>query len=320
MKKIGFKICSIVTSTLLIAVSLCAAITAQAATLPVFALSSAACVRPGETVEFTVDVNENRGYCAGEFLVEYDPEILTPVSITKGDAASEYFVSNTQYGDGQVFFAVISTELMDTAGTVATLRFTANEDIVLSSSELSLSVNSLVGNIAVGYGYNSVKCTANDGEVHVAKRIFVPDANAPEQTEELRVIAADNGFVLSGSTFRNLIQSKLNSNFTNITAKYFSAKNTVLSAAQKLTTGCRIQFVNGSKVVSEMTVSVKEDVNGDYGCNGEDAMLTNLVVCGALSESELSPAQRMAADANGNGVIDAEDVAIMDANGLDPTK
>lgn len=320
MKKTGFKICSIVISTLLIAVSLCVAITAQAASLPVFTLSSAACVRPGETVEVTVDVNENRGYCAGEFLVEYDPSVLTPVSITKGEAASDYFVSNTQYGNGQVFFAVISTELMDNAGTVATLKFTAKKDVVLSSSELNLSVNSLVGNISVGYGLNSVRSTANDGKVHVAKQVVVPDANNPALTEELEIVMENNSFILNGSTFRNLIQSALNSNFTNMTAKYFSAKNTVLSSVQKLTTGCRIQLTGGSKVIGEITVSVSEDVNGDYGCNGEDAMLANLVVSGALSESELSPAQRMAADADGNGVIDAEDVAIMDANGLDPTK
>lgn len=320
MKRRSKKIYSLILSTLLVAVSLCAAITAQAASLPVFTLSSASCVRPGDTVEFTVNVNESQGYCAGEFLIEFDADILTPVSITKGGAASEYFVSNTEYGEGQVFFAVISTELMTDAGTVATLTFKANDGVVLSSGDLKLSVNSLVGNRSVGYGLNSVKSTVNGGEVHVARQIFVTDANDASLKEELAITLTDNIFVLSGSTFRNMIQSDLNTNFSGITAKYFDAVGTALTSAEKLTTGCKIKLMSGSTVVNELTVSISEDINGDYGCNGEDAVIANLVVSGALEESELSPAQRLAADADGNGKIDANDVAIMDANGLDPTK
>ncbi len=320
MKKRAFKICSFIISTVLIAVSLCAAITAQAAPLPVFTLSSASCVRPGETVEFTVDVNENRGYCAGEFLIEYDAAVLTPVSITKGAAASEYFVSNTEYGSGKVFFAVISTELMDDAGTVATLTFTANEGILLSSSDLELSVNSLVGDVSVGYGLNAVSSTANSGKVHVAKQIIVPDANNASAGEELKITLIDNTFVLSGSTCKNLFQPYISDDFSGVTVKCFDSDGVPLSVINNMTTGCRVRLMNGTAVLNEMTVSVNEDINGDYGCNGEDAMIANLVVSGALEESDLSPAQRLAADADGNGRIDENDVAIMEANGLDPTK
>ena len=320
MKKRTVKFSSIIVAGVLIAVSLCAAITAQAASLPEFTLSSASCVRPGETVEFTVDVNENRGYCAGEFLIKYDSSALTPISITKGEAASEYFVSNTEYGNGQVFFAVISTELMADEGTVATLTFKAKDSVVLSSSNLTLSVNSLVGNRSVGYGLNSVKSTAKGGEVHIAKQIFVPDANNISAKEELGITLSDNVYVLSGSTFRNLVQTALNSNFSGLTAKYFDAAGNAISAAQKLTTGYKIKLMNGNITVNELAVSVSEDVNGDFGCNGEDAMIANLVVSGALSESELSPEQRLAADADGNGTINAADVAIMEANGLNPQK
>ncbi|MBQ2931403.1 MAG: hypothetical protein IJE62_00965 [Clostridia bacterium] len=320
MKKRTIKISSLLIAAAVIAFSFSAAITAQAASLPEFTLSSASCVRPGETVEFTVDVNENRGYCAGEFLIKYDSSALTPVSITKGEAASEYFVSNTEYGNGQVFFAVISTELMADEGTVATLTFKAKDSVVLSSSDLTLSVNSLVGNRSVGYGLNSVKSTATGGEVHIAKQIFVPDADNTSIKEELGITLTDNVFVLSGSTFRNLVQTELNSNFTGLTAKYFDAAGNVISAAQKLTTGYKIKLMNGSTTVNEFAVSVSEDVNGDFGCNGEDAMIANLVVSGALSESDLSPEQRIAADADGNGTINSADIAIMEANGLDPTK
>lgn len=320
MKKRTVKFSSVIIAAVLIAVSLCAAITAQAASLPEFTLSSASCVRPGETVEITVDVNENRGYCAGEFLIEYDAGALTPVSITGGEASSEYFVSNTEYASGQVFFAVISTELMADEGTVATLTFKAKDSVVLSSSDLTLSVNSLVGNRSVGYGLNSVKSTAKGGEVHIAKQIFVPDADNTSAKEELGISLTDNVFVLCGSTFRNLVQTELNSNFTGLTAKYFDAAGNTVPAAQKLTTGYKIRLLNGNTVVNELAVSVSEDINGDFGCNGEDAMIANLVVCGEISESELSPEQRLAADADGNGIIDAADVAIMETSGLNPKK
>lgn len=294
---------------------LCFAFTANAAVLPEFTVSDLYQVRPGETVSVTVDVNENRGYCAGEFLLEYDSSVLTPVSVTKGEASSEYFAANPRYGDGQVFFAVISEKLMSAEGTVATVTFKAKDSVVIYSGDIELSVNSLVGNISVGYGLNSVKSTANGGEIHIAKQIFVPDAVDPSALEELSVISTANGFVLGATTFDNLIQSDVSENFASVTAKYYSASGAQLSAADKLTTLCRIKLTDGS-TTNTLTVSVKQDVNGDYDLDGEDAFIAGLVADGMLTEEQLGLVQSNAADANDDGCVDMADFEIMEANGL----
>lgn len=308
MKNRVIKICACLVSTITALSCLCLALTANAATLPEFTVSDHNQVRPGDTVSITVDVNENRGYCAGEFLLSYDPDVLTPVSVTKGEASSEYFAANTEYGDGQVFFAVISEELMSKSGTVATVTFEVNDSTILYSGDITLSVNSLVGNVSVGYGLNSVKSTAYGGIINVAKEISVP-------SEKLSLAADGAGYVLGATTFDNLIQSDISENFASLSTKYFSAAGTELSASVKLTTLCKIKVSDGSKT-NTFTVSVKQDVDGNYKLDGEDAFIAGLVASGMLSTDELGAAQSIAADADGDGDVDSNDFAIMEANGL----
>lgn len=317
MKHTAKKISSIIVATALLLSVICVAFVAQAATvLPAFSVSDVYQARPGDTITVTVDVNENRGYCAGEFLISYDKDVLTPVSITAGEAASEYFASNTEYASGKAFFAVISEDLMRSQGTVATLTFEAKEGTVLYSGDITLAVNSLVGNTAVGYGLNSVRSTATGGEVHIAKRIFVPDASNSSLTEELEVNGYEDGYILSGTTSDNLTQQNISNNFSSFTAEYLGADGTTLSAATKLTTGCEIKIFSGSTLVDTFTVSVQADVDGDYDSDAEDAYLALLVVNGICSAEDLSPERRHAADADGDGDIDAADVELLRLKGL----
>lgn len=309
MKNRAIKICACILGTLTALSCLCVAFTANAATLPEFTVSDLYQVRPGDTISVEVNVNENRGYCAGEFLLEYDPTVLTPVSIKRGEASSEYFASNTEYGNGQVFFAVISEELMSAEGNVATVTFEVDDSLVVYSGELELTVNSLVGNISVGYGLNSVRNTVNGGELHIAKRITVP-------AEELGVVADGTRHVLCATSIENMVQSDISKNFASLTTKYYSANGTALSAATRLTTLCTIKVTSGSRT-NTFVVSVKQDVDGNYKLDGEDAFIAGLVASGMLTEAELGKAQSNAADADGDGDIDAEDFAIMEANGLE---
>ncbi len=308
MKNRAIKICACILGTITALSCLCLGITANAASLPEFTVSDLYQVVPGDTISVEVNVNENRGYCAGEFLLEYDPAVLTPVSVTRGEASSEYFASNTEYGNGQVFFAVISEELMSASGNVATVTFEVNDALVIYSGEIELSVNSLVGNISVGYGLNSVRSTANGGELHIAKKITVP-------AEVLPVLPDGVNHVLCSTSIENMVQSDITKNFASLTTKYFSATGAALSASAKLTTLCKIKVSDG-KTTNTLVVSVKQDVDGNYKLDGEDAFIAGLVASGMLTEEELGVAQSNAADADGDGDVDAEDFAIMEANGL----
>ncbi len=278
-----------------------------AAPAPVFTVNGANQLRPGDEVTVNVSVNDNRGYCAGEFILGYDSDVLTPVSVKSGAAASEYFVSNKAYTDDEVYFAVIDEELMTDGGTLASVTFKVSEDVVLYSGDLTLSVPTLVGNITVGYGLNNVKSTANGGKIHAAKQVFVPDAVNPSVNEELSVKADDNGFVLGASTYTNLTHKAIANNFSTMTTKFVAANGTILPANSLLSTGCKIMVTDADNTTDLLTVSVKGDVDGNFSKDANDAFLVGMFESGLLSEEDIGTAYKDAADLNGDGTVDDAD-------------
>ncbi len=286
---------------------------ANAAALPVFTVSDVFQARPGDIVSVTVDVDENRGYCAGEFVLRYDPAVLTPIDVQAGEAASEYFAANKDYDSGEVFFAHISETLMPQAGTVATISFGVNEGVILYSGDLELKVNALVGDITVGQGLNDIKNTVNSGEIHAARKLTVPSGSVYEQ---LSLKNTNHGLLVSGLSVDNISADSIAENFFSITARAFSQAGGSLRAEQWLTTGCKVQLFDGNEMVNDFTVVVKADVNGDYHLDGEDAFLANLVAQGAASKSDLGYDRSEAADVNGDGVIDQTDIDALADNGL----
>lgn len=301
-KKIIAVICTV-------AVTATAAVFASqaAAPAPVFTVNSASQLRPGDEVTVNVSVNDNRGYCAGEFILGYDSDVLTPVNVESGDAASEYFVSNKAYADDEVYFAVIDETLMTDGGTLASVTFKVSENVVLYSGDLTLSVPTLVGNITVGYGLNNVKSTAKSGQIHAAKQVFVPDAVNPGVNEELTVKADGNGFVLGASTYTNLTHNAIAKNFTSLATKFASANGTVLTADSLLSTGCKVIVTDTDNTSNTLTVSVKGDVDGNCSKDANDAFLVGMFESGLLSEEDIGTAYKDAADLNGDGKVDDTD-------------
>lgn len=301
-KKIIAVICTV-------AVTATAAVFASqaAAPAPVFTVNGANQLRPGDEVTVNVSVNDNRGYCAGEFILGYDSDVLTPVNVVSGDAASEYFVSNKAYADDEVYFAVIDETLMTDGGTLASVTFKVSENVVLYSGDLTLSVPTLVGNITVGYGLNNVKSTAKGGQIHAAKQVFVPDAVNLGIDEELSVKADGNGFVLGASTYTNLTHNAIAKNFTSLATKFTAANGTVLPANSLLSTGCKVTVTDTDSTSSTLTVSVKGDVDGNCTKDANDAFLVGMFESGLLSEEDIGTAYKDAADLNGDGKVDDTD-------------
>ncbi len=281
-----------------------------AAPAPVFTVNGASQLRPGDEVTVNVSVNDNRGYCAGEFILGFDSDVLTPVSVKSGEAASEYFVSNKAYTDSEVYFAVIDEELMTDGVTLASVTFKVSENVVLYSGDLSLSVPTLVGNITVGYGLNNVKSTANGSQIHAAKQVFVPDAANPAIDEELSVKADANGFVLGASTYTNLTHNAIAQNFTSLTTKFISANGTVLPANSLLSTGCKVMVTDTNNISNTLTVSVKGDVDGNCSKDANDAFLVGMFESGLLTNEDIGTAYKDAADLNGDGKVDDTDFEI----------
>ena len=207
---------------------------------PVFTVNGASQLSPGDEVTVTVCVNDNRGFCAGEFILGYDSDVLTPIDVDGGEAASEYFVGNANYDEGKVYFAVVDEQLMTDGGTLASVTFRVSDDVLLYSGDLTLSVPTLVGNVSVGFGFNNVKSTTKDGMIYAAKQIVVPDAVNPAVDEALKLFAQPSGYVLGATTFANLTQSALAANFGAVKAEFYSANSSKLPATSLLSTGCKI--------------------------------------------------------------------------------
>ncbi|MBQ3497727.1 MAG: hypothetical protein IJA87_01225 [Clostridia bacterium] len=299
---------------ILVAICIAALVTAAAivtthaaAPAPAFTVNSASQLRPGDEVTINVSVNNNRGYCAGEFILGYDSDVLTPISVESGEAASEYFVSNKAYTGNEVYFAVIDEELMTDGGTLASVTFKVSENVVLYSGDLTLSVPTLVGNISVGYGLNNVKSTANGGKIYAAKQIFVPDAVNPSVNEELSIKAASGSYVLGASTYANLTHNAIAKNFTSLATKFTTANGTMLPANSLLTTGCKVIVTDTDNTSNTLTVSVKGDVDGNCSKDANDAFLVGMFESGLLTEDDIGTAYKDAADLNGDGKVDDTD-------------
>ena len=274
---------------------------------PVFTVNGASQLRPGDEVTVSVTVNDNKGFCAGEFILGYDSAALTPVAIQGGEAVSEYFVGNENYANGKVYFTVINDSLMKDSGTVAEVTFKVKDSVVLYSGKLTLTVPTLVSDVALGYGYFPIKSTTSAGEIHAAKQVFVPDANNPAVNEELAVKADSNGYVLVGSTYANLVQSEIAKNFGALKAEFFAANGAALASQTLLTTGCKIKLTDSNGKVNNVVMSVKGDVDGNCTMDANDAFLVGMYQNGLLSAEDLGSAYENAADLNGDGKVDGAD-------------
>ena len=91
---------------------------------------------------------------------------------------------------------------------------------------------------------------------------------------------------------------------------------TVECADTVLKTGSVIKLVKDGKVKAEYTVVIYGDINSDGIADGNDAFLVNMIVSGMISADALTAAQRMAADPNHDGKINATDFALLEDAGL----
>jgi len=74
--------------------------------------------------------------------------------------------------------------------------------------------------------------------------------------------------------------------------------------------------VKDGEVKAEYTVIIYGDIDCDGVADGNDSFLVNMVVSGMLSADALTAAQKLAADPNHDGKIDAADSALLADSGL----
>lgn len=91
---------------------------------------------------------------------------------------------------------------------------------------------------------------------------------------------------------------------------------TIECADSVLKTGSVIKLMKDGVCKAQYTVVIYGDLNSDAKANGEDAFIANMIANGVLSADSLTEAQKRAADPNHDGVINADDVALLSNAGL----
>lgn len=280
-----------------------------------FTVSTVKAAHGGDRVSVTV-TSEDAGYLAGQFTLKFDTDVLTPVAVTAGEAAGDYFIGNKDYASDEVFFATIDDSLISSDGVVATIDFDVKEVFLVSTADLSLTVGTLVGDVPQGYGYNDLDYTTENGRVYASRDLQVPDYN-DSSLMEILPLTVKNGFFASGTTWKNLTVDALAANFSeSFENTYLDKAGNELSGQSLMTTGSRILLRSGSKE-DVLTLSVHGDVDGNYTSDGADAFYAYLVSQGLLNENNSDESVLLAADADNNGVVDENDISLLEARGLE---
>lgn len=81
-------------------------------------------------------------------------------------------------------------------------------------------------------------------------------------------------------------------------------------------TGTRINFVSDSSTVSSYEYVLYGDVNGDKWYDGADSIIVGCLANGLLSREQVGEAAYAASDCNHDGVVDENDVAILEQAGI----
>ncbi|HBL40932.1 MAG TPA: hypothetical protein DDY98_04905 [Ruminococcaceae bacterium] len=91
---------------------------------------------------------------------------------------------------------------------------------------------------------------------------------------------------------------------------------TIECADTALRTGSVIKVMCNDVCRAQYTVIIFGDVDSNGTTDGTDSYYLNLIASGMVSADVLTPAQKMAADPNHDGKIDADDVALLANAGL----
>ncbi len=80
-------------------------------------------------------------------------------------------------------------------------------------------------------------------------------------------------------------------------------------------TGAVITMTGGEETV-DYTVVIRGDTDGDSVFNGMDSVIVNCIAEGLLTENQIGTAQFTAADSNCDGVVNIDDVMLLERSGL----
>ncbi len=142
---------------------------------------------------------------------------------------------------------------------------------------------------------------------------FITVADEPiSGNSALELNSADGGeMTISGFTAGATV-----SNLAEMTAEGWTASVATADGSDRIGTGSVITLTSAEGETIECTAVVYGDTNGDAWYDGTDSTLVSCLAGGLLSKEQVGEAAYTAADCNHDGVIDENDVALLEQAGL----
>jgi len=263
---------------------------------PTFEVVSATKSSVSSTVSVDIVVKNNPGIAGATLNVKY-ADGLKLLSVINGTAFSELSLTTPgQYNSPCKFlWDSISGQTLSN-GTILTLTFE-----VESNSK----------------GPFNIEISCNDGDVYNENLDTVCI-----KTKNGVILSTDGNILFSkhdsttkvdySKRFITGLQSHLDSldNYLSVNNGYECKYNKTIG------TGCIVSVKKDDIVVETYTIVIFGDANGDSWYDGQDAMLVNCIVNGMLTREQVGEAVWAAADCNHDGVIDENDVALLNEAGL----
>lgn len=244
---------------------------------------------PGETVEIPVYISNNTGIMGFKLNFTYNKDLLTPVSVTKGDVTSTGTLNDSIGTTEQNTFSTLwnNTTEVGENGELFVLTFKVNDNASYGTADIDISFSQAD---TFNEKYDDVKLICRDIEGAVTNMVPV----AKDKT----TVKPAEGYVYSNVTACNNIGQMLTPR----------SGNTLVGTPNNtgyFGTGTKVSAKNSSgAVVENYTIVITADVNGDSAADALDAALVSMVANG---KTDLEGAYHHACDFNANDFIDVED-------------
>lgn len=254
-------------------------------------------VHTGETVTVPITAANLLGIMGYGFDISYDPQVLTPISATPGEAYQDgYFVDsieNASNGHFHVYWCG-SDNVID-GGEVFSLTFLVSE---LADAETSITVTAAEDEV-YDANWNTVAVEELDITLTVNDNLLVL---TPLENIGLTI---KNGLLYGLKAVLNKVEDILEK-FRNHNLIAVDALGNELGENDIIGTGSKINIVKNNVILDSVTLVVLGDMNGDGKANNRDvSMLMRYLV----EKEQPEECQRQAADVDGDGVINNRDAA-----------
>lgn len=248
------------------------------------------------TVKVPICIKNNPGISGFKIKISYDPTALQPESLIAGAS-----------------FPAIYDNLGRKNGEISAIWIESSGKNVVDNGEI-FNINFKI----LKKGTHKISVTYSKADTF------------NEKSEELNLICR-SGNVFAGNLLMpkegtSIVIDYSNKYIYGIDAGIQSIKPYVytdegytiseITAKQGFGTSAKVNLMLENDMVETYTVVLFGDVNGDGWYDGQDAVLVNMIANGMLTREQVGEAVWMAADCNHDGVIDQDDVDLLNRAGL----